>query len=118
MLSFRSLDKIDSPATEGHFGSTTRPSPQAQRWIRAKSGTVTVHWTNLTHTWSYTMLRVQQTTANSANAQPFSGTPVYSGTGTSATISGLTQGVSYTISAFTVDAYGDVTGPTQRTITP
>lgn len=79
---------------------------------------MTVHWTNLTHTWSYTMLRVQQTTANSANAQPFSGTPVYSGTGTSATISGLTQGVSYTISAFTVDAYGDVTGPTQRTITP
>jgi len=30
----RSLDKIDSPAAEGHSVVTTRPSPKAQRWIR------------------------------------------------------------------------------------
>jgi hypothetical protein len=98
--------------------AVTSPPPVTSLTATAKSGTVTAHWTNPTHTWAYTMLRVQPTTANDADAQPFSGTPVYSGTGTSATISGLTHGESYTISAFTVDAYGDVTGPTERTITP
>src|SRR5205085_201214 len=32
----RSLDKIDSPGTEGHPCVTTRRSPQVERWIRAK----------------------------------------------------------------------------------
>jgi hypothetical protein len=98
--------------------TVTSPPAVGSLSATAKSGTVTVRWTNPTHTWAYTVLRVQPTTANDAHAQPFSGTPVYSGTGTSATIGGLTHGVSYTISAFTVDAYGDVTGPTERTITP
>jgi hypothetical protein len=30
-----SLEKIDSPATEGHLGFATRCSSQAKRWIRA-----------------------------------------------------------------------------------
>jgi transposase len=29
------FDKTDSPAAQGHSGSTTRASPEAQRWIRA-----------------------------------------------------------------------------------
>ncbi|MCA1694156.1 MAG: hypothetical protein LC749_05175, partial [Actinobacteria bacterium] len=32
----RSLDKINSPTTEGHFGVTTRGTRQLHRWIRAK----------------------------------------------------------------------------------
>jgi hypothetical protein len=98
--------------------TVTSPPAVGSLSATAASGTVTAHWTNPTHTWAYTIVRVQPTTTNDAKAQPFSGTPVYSGTGTSATITGLTHGVSYTISAFTVDAYGDVTGPTERTITP
>ena len=35
LASNRSLDKIDSVAAEGHSGSTTRASPQEDRWIRA-----------------------------------------------------------------------------------
>jgi len=33
----RSLDKIDSPATEGHSVVTARGSSQDRRWIRAKA---------------------------------------------------------------------------------
>jgi hypothetical protein len=107
----------------GEFAYDTVPTvtspPAVTALSAAKSGaSVAVHWTNPTHTWAYTVLRVQQANANDPNAQAFSGTPVYSGTGAGATISGLTHGVAYTVSAFTVDSYGDVTGPTQTPITP
>ena len=82
------------------------------------NASVTVHWTNPTHTWADTIIRVQPSSANDAAAQAVTGTPVYSGSGRSATVHGLTKGVPYTISAFTVDAYGDVTGPTETHITP
>jgi len=99
--------------------ATVTSAPAVTALTAAKSGaSVAVHWTNPTHTWAYTVLRVQQANANDPNAQAFTGAPVYSGTGASATISGLTHGVAYTISAFTVDSYGDVTGPTQTSITP
>jgi hypothetical protein len=96
----------------------TTPPPVTALSATGSASAVAVHWTNPTHTWAYTVIRVQPSSANDAAAQAVTGTPVYSGAGKSATIHGLTKGVAYTVSAFTVDAYGNVTGPTQTHITP
>jgi hypothetical protein len=95
----------------------TSPPPVTALSATGNATAVTVHWTNPTHTWAYTLIRVQASSGNDAAAQAVTGTPVYSGSGKTATIHGLTKGAAYTISAFTVDAYGNVTGPTETHIT-
>jgi hypothetical protein len=95
----------------------TTPPPVTGLSATGNASAVAVHWTNPTHTWAYTVVRVQPSSGNDAAAQAVTGTPVYSGTAKTATIHGLTKGVAYTISAFTVDSYGNVTGPTETHIT-
>lgn len=95
------------------------PPPDVTNLSATASGsTVHLTWTNPTVTqWAYTVLRVQPTAA--VATAPFTGTAVFEGTGTAATLTGLTHGASYAVTAFTVDKHGnvssaevlDVTGP-------
>ena len=98
--------------------AVTSPPPVTALSATGNAAAITVHWKNPTKTWAYTLIRVQPSSGNDAAAQAVTGTPVYSGTGTTAAVHGLSHGVPYTISAFTVDAYGNVTGPTETHITP
>jgi hypothetical protein len=52
------------------------------------------------------VVRVQP--AGALNPAPFTGTAVCSGAADAASIGGLVKGSRYLITAFTVDAYGDV----------
>jgi hypothetical protein len=102
-----------------HATPVFTPPPQVTALGTAETaGVVTVHWTNPTSGWAYTVVRVQPTDDNDANAQPVSGTAVYTGVGTTSAIHGLTAGTHYTVSAFTVDSYGNVSAPVEAPANP
>lgn len=99
--------------------STVNPPPDVTNLSSTTSGgTVEITWSNPTVTqWAYTVLRVQP--ASALAPQAFTGTAVFGGTGTSASVNGLSHGGAYEVTAFTVDKSGnvspsevlDVTGP-------
>jgi hypothetical protein len=64
----------------------------------------------------YTVVRVE------SSAKPYAVSPVaglsgYAGTGTAATVHGLRTGHTYTVVAYTVDQYGNVSQPAETTVT-
>jgi Zn-dependent alcohol dehydrogenase len=77
---------------------------------------VQLTWTNPTVLqWQDTIVRVQPAAA--VNVAATTGSAVYSGTGSAATVSGLQHGASYWITAFTVDQWGNVSPPVELKVT-
>jgi hypothetical protein len=96
----------------------TAPPQVTELSTSEAAGVVTVHWANPIVGSAYTVIRVQPTDGNDLNDQPVSGTAVYSGAGTTSTIHGLTAGTQYTVSAFTVDSYGNISAPVEAPANP
>ncbi len=77
---------------------------------------VQLTWTNPpVLQWQDTIVRVQPAAA--VNVAATTGSAVYSGTGSAATVSGLQHGASYWITAFTVDQWGNVSPPVELKVT-
>jgi hypothetical protein len=76
-----------------------------------------ITWANpASSRYRYTLVRIEPS-GTPAGIAPYAGTSAYGGTGTSSTVHGLVKGHTYTIVAYAVDKYGNVSHPTQRTIT-
>jgi len=98
-----------TPALNGTitFGSAPKAPPRIASLAEASTaGSARVTWKAPGSGTAYTVVRVQP--AGALNPAPFTGTPVYSGSGTSATVTGLVKGSRYLLTAFAVDAFGDV----------
>ncbi len=65
-------------------------------------------------TWANTVVRLQPSAL--PTSAPVAGTAVYTGTGSSALVSGLNPGQTYTATAYAVDRYGNVSDPTQLVV--
>jgi hypothetical protein len=72
-----------------------------------------ISWANPTSSiYRYTLVRIEPS-PNPAGLAPYAGTAVYAGTGTSAVAHGLIKGATYTVVAYTVDEYGNVSAPAE-----
>ncbi len=97
------------PALNGTitFGTDPTPPPRVAGLAESSTGgSARVSWRAAGSGAAYTVVRLQP--AGALHPAPFTGTAVYSGSGTSATISGLVKGSRYLITAFDIDAFGDV----------
>jgi hypothetical protein len=105
------------PALRGTitYGTSLVPPPISHLAAVTSANSVRLTWRNPGSGSAYTVVRVQPAGAHEPSA--FTGTAVYSGTASSASIGGLVKGSSYLITAFTVDAYGDVSKATTLTFT-
>jgi hypothetical protein len=72
--------------------------------------TISLNWVNPASAgYRYTVVRVEA--GIPVGEAPGAGTAVYEGSGTTATVTGLVAGKVYTVTAFTVDQYGNVSDP-------
>jgi hypothetical protein len=62
----------------------------------------------------YTLIRIEE--GSPVGLSPVAGQAVYSGSGTSAQMIGLASGSTYTVTAFTVDEFGDVSAASNVTV--
>jgi hypothetical protein len=100
------------PALRGTISyatGATLPPPVSNLGVETSTGAARVTWKDPAAGSTYTVVRLQP--AGAVDPTPFTGTAVYSGPGTEATIGGLVKGAKYLITAFTVDAHGDVGAP-------
>jgi hypothetical protein len=106
-----------TPTLKGTFtyGSETTPPPVSSLAARTTAGSERVTWKNPSSGSDYTVVRVQP--AGALDPAPFTGAAVYSGVGNTATVNGLEKGVRYLLTAFTVDAFGDVSAAATVTFT-
>ena len=80
------------------------------------AGGANISWTNPTYTpYRYTVIRIEP--RHPVAEAPIAGQAVYQGTGTTASVTGLTAGVTYTVTGFTVDEFGNVSLPVNTTVT-
>jgi hypothetical protein len=95
----------------------TQAPPRVSNLAVTGSGPMThVSWTNPTYPYyAYTVIRIQ--VAAPLNPVAISGYSVYEGTGTSARLPGIAPGRQLTVTAFTVDQYGNVSPPQSVTYT-
>ncbi len=71
---------------------------------------ISVNWVNPTSTdYRYTVVRVEG--GSPVGEAPGAGAAVYEGSGTTATVTGVLAGTVYTVTAFAVDQYGNVSDP-------
>lgn len=75
---------------------------------------VHITWRNPPGT-RYTVIRVEEGTP--VGVAPIAGQAVYSGSGTNAQVAGLASGSTYTVTAFTVDDYGNISAPSNLRVT-
>lgn len=72
--------------------------------------TISLNWANPTSAgYRYTVVRIEA--GIPVGEAPGAGRAVYEGSGTTATVAGLVAGKTYTVTAFTVDRYGNVSDP-------
>jgi len=84
--------------------------------VSSSSGAVSVSWVNPTLSrYVHTIVRVERSGAP-VGVAPFAGIASYVGTGTSAKVTGLTVGNSYTVVVYTVDQYGNISSPVRDSI--
>jgi hypothetical protein len=97
-----------APALKGTitYGTDVTPSPVTHLTAVTTASSAYLTWKNPRSDAVYTVVRVQA--AGALNPAPFTGAAVYSGAGNTATIGGLVKGSKYLITAFTIDAFGDV----------
>ena len=62
------------------------------------------------------MVRIEPSGAP-AGVSPIAGGAVFAGTGTTAVATGLQTGKKYTVVAYTVDKYGNVSAPVESSVT-
>ncbi|HUQ63095.1 MAG TPA: hypothetical protein VM121_05040 [Acidimicrobiales bacterium] len=76
---------------------------------------LSLNWDNPGATdYRYTVIRIQR--GSPAAVAPFVGKAVYAGTDTDALVHGLDPGATYTVTAFTVDQYGNVSNPARLSV--
>jgi len=76
-----------------------------------------ITWANPTSSlYRYTVVRIEPS-GKPAGVSPIAGSPVFAGTGTKAVVSGLKAGKKYTVVAYTVDQYGNVSTPVEALVT-
>jgi hypothetical protein len=76
-----------------------------------------ISWANPTSSrYRYTLVRVEPT-GSPVGIAAYAGKAVYSGTGTTTVVHGLLSGHTYTIVAYAIDQYGNVSLPITRKIT-
>jgi hypothetical protein len=81
-----------------------------------QAGGLSVTWQNPSASgYRYTLIRIEAGTPAAVAA--FAGLSGYAGSGTSTTIKGLHSGSPYTLVAFTVDQYGNVSYPVELQVT-
>lgn len=64
----------------------------------------------------YTLVRIEPSPAPAGTA-PYAGVSVYGGTGTRTTVRGLVHGHAYTVVAYAVDRYGNISRPARYVVT-
>ena len=93
----------------------TFPPPVSNLGIQTGAGTARITWKDPGSGSAYTVVRLQP--AGAIDPTPSTGTAVYTGTASTATVGGLVKGSKYLITAFTVDDHGDVGTPETLTFT-
>jgi hypothetical protein len=110
------------PALTGEFkydaSPVTAPPAGITRLKAAAAGSsLNITWANPTNSnYRYTVVRLEAS-GTPAGVSPIAGGPVFAGTGTSAAASGLQAGHTYTVVAYTVDKYGNVSAPVETSAT-
>src|SRR5262249_25625061 len=75
-----------------------------------------ITWANPTASrYSYTVVRIEPS-GTLAGLSPVAGGGVFAGTGTAVSVTGLRTGRTYTVVAFTVDKYGNVSTPVESSV--
>jgi len=95
---------------------TTPPAGVTRLNAVATSSGLNVTWTNPTANYSYTVVRLESSGAP-AGVSPIAGAAIYAGTGAAAVVHGLRSGHTYTVVAYTVDQYGNISAPVKHTVT-
>jgi hypothetical protein len=96
--------------------TTPPPGVSSLAAVSTTSG-LDITWANPTASiYRYTVVRIESS-GSPVGVTPFVGAAVYAGTGTSAVVHGLVNGHSYTVVAYTVDQYGNVSRPVQSSVT-
>jgi hypothetical protein len=76
-----------------------------------------ISWANpASARYRYTLIRIEPSRSPAGTA-PYAGVSVYGGTGTKTTARGLVHGHAYTVVAYAVDRYGNISDPARYTVT-
>ena len=96
----------------------TAPAPGVSGLTASATGSgLAISWANPASTgYRYTLVRIIPS-GNPAGLAPYASAAVYAGTGTSAAAQGLVKGDTYTVTAYAVDQYGNVSAPAVTQIT-
>ena len=95
----------------------TAPPPGVTELNAVASGSgLDITWANpATSVYSYTVVRIEPS-GTLAGVSPVAGGAVFAGPGTAAVATGLRAGRTYTIVAYTVDKYGNVSTPVESSV--
>jgi hypothetical protein len=98
--------------------SVTAPPPGVTNLNAVVSGSgLDITWVNPTVSrYRYTVVRIEPS-GTLAGLSPIAGGAVFAGTGTAAVAHGLKTGRTYTVVAYTVDSYGNVSAPVKSAVT-
>jgi hypothetical protein len=111
-----------APALTGELKFNSSPVTAPPAGVTKLKGVVAgssldISWVNPTSsTYRYTVVRIAGP-GTPAGVSPIAGNPVFAGTGTSAVAPGLQAGQTYTVVAYTVDQYGNVSAPVESSVT-
>jgi hypothetical protein len=111
-----------APALTGDVKYDAEPvtaSPAGVTGLTAVATGPVLHitWGNpTTGRYHYTVVRIEPS-GRPAGVSPISGDPVFAGAGTTAVAKGLQAGQKYTVVAYTVDTYGNVSTPVETSVT-
>ena len=97
--------------------AVTAPPPGVTELNAVASGSgLDITWANpATSVYSYTVVRIESS-GTLAGVSPVAGGAVFAGPGTAAVATGLRTGRTYTIVAYTVDKYGNVSTPVESSV--
>ncbi len=115
---FRQYCDNDTAALTGELkfdaAPATAPPPGVSGLTAATTSSgLSISWANPTSSiYRYTLVRIEPS-PSPAGLAPYAGTAVYAGTGTSSVAHGLIKGDTYTVVAYTVDEYGNVSAPAE-----
>jgi hypothetical protein len=96
----------------------TGPPPGVSALTATAAGAgIAISWANPASSgYRYTLVRIIPS-GSPAGLAPYAGFAVYAGSGTNATAHGLVKGDTYTVAAYAVDQYGNVSAPAETQIT-
>jgi hypothetical protein len=97
--------------------AVTAPPPGVTNLQAVVNGSsLDITWVNPTAGgYSYTVVRIEPS-GTLAGLSPVAGGGVFAGTGTAASVTGLRTGRTYTVVAYTVDTYGNVSAPVKSSV--